>query len=248
MTTWRTLRLDADDPKRGFQCLRRDGNSSEESSAAHTDGDGVDVRTVLHDLQPYGTLARDDIRIAERVNVVQPMGFPIFVHCGEDGFHRRRKPCFRSVFFDRRDFGWDGILRHENDAAHPGNPGRIGETLAMISGGEGNDAPLALLRTQTKNGIERAARLECAGALQVLGLETEPRAGQSAQCRRVEERSAVNVRRDAGGGRPDVIERDGRGLHPLIGSAGLARRGGDFLRSGHLLQHSSLPSARRCRP
>ncbi len=118
----------------GLQRLRRHGDSGEESSAAHTDGDGVDLGTVLHDLQAHGTLARDDVRIAERVNVMQPMGFPILVHCGEDGFHRRRKPCFRSVLFDRRDFGGDGILRHENNAAHPGDLGRVGKTLAVISG------------------------------------------------------------------------------------------------------------------
>ena len=57
----------------------------------------------------------------------------------------------------------------------------------------------------------------------------------------------MNVRRDAGGRGPDVIDRDVRGLHSLIGGSGLARRGGDPLCSGHLLQHLSLPSARRCR-
>ena len=58
----------------------------------------------------------------------------------------------------------------------------------------------------------------------------------------------MNVRRDAHGGRPDVIESDGRGLHLLVGSASLPRGGGDFLSCGDLLQHSSLPFARRCRP
>ena len=105
-----------------------------ESPTAHTDRDGVDVGAVLQDLQTHGTLARDDVRIAERVNIMQSVGIPVFVHCGEHGFHRRGKPCFRSILFDRRHFGWDGVLRHENDAAHTGNLGRVSETLAMISG------------------------------------------------------------------------------------------------------------------
>ena len=58
----------------------------------------------------------------------------------------------------------------------------------------------------------------------------------------------MNVRRNSYGSRPYVIKSDGRGLHSLIGSAGLSRGRSDFLSCGDLLQHSSLPFARRCRP
>jgi hypothetical protein len=155
---------------------------------------------------------------------------------------------FRPVFFDCRDFGWDGVQRHENDATHSSNLGRVRKTLAVISGGEGDDASLALLRTETQNGVESPARLERASALQVLRFEAEPRPGQAAKRCGVKKRSAVNVRGDAGSGRPHVIDRDVGSFCAVIGSSGFARRRGDFLRSSHLLQHSLLPFARRCRP
>jgi hypothetical protein len=179
---------------------------------------------------------------------MQTMGIPILGHSGEDGFHGRRKPGFRSVFFDRRDFGGNGVLGHENDAADPGYLGRIGQALAVISSGEGDNAALALLRREAENSVDCAARFERARALQILCLETEPRPGQTAQRCRVEERSAMYVWGNADGGSPDVVEADGRRFHSLVSSAGLPRRGGDFLCCGDLLQHSSLPCARRCRP
>jgi hypothetical protein len=155
---------------------------------------------------------------------------------------------FCPVFLDRRHFGGDGVLRHENHAAHPGDLGRIGKSLAVVPSGEGHHAPLALLRRETENGVERATRLECASSLQVLGFETEPRARQTAQCRGVEERGTVDVRRDAGSGGPDVVDRYVRGFQPLVGGSSLSRRRGDALRPGDVLQHSSLPSVRRRGP
>jgi hypothetical protein len=46
----------------------------------------------------------------------------------------------------------------------------------------------------------------------------------------------------------DVIDGHARGFHSLVGGPGLPSRGGDPLCSGDLLQHSSLPFARRHRP
>lgn len=110
----------------------------------------------------------------------------------------------------------------------------------MIAGGEGDDATFALLRRQLQDRVERAAGLECAGALQVFGFEAKSCAGQAAQRRRIEKRCAVNVRFDAHGGRPDVVDRHVGSFHALVGGPRLASRRGNLQSAGYLLQHAHL--------
>ena len=49
----------------------------------------------------------------------------------------------------------------------------VGETLAVIPGGEGDDAALALVGGKVEYRVQGPARFERTGALQVLRLQTE---------------------------------------------------------------------------
>src|SRR4029453_17149223 len=140
------------------------------------------------------------------MNVMQSVGFPILIHCGENCFHRRSKSGLRSVFSDRRNFCGTGILGHEKDEADPSDCRRICQPLAVVTGGKGDDAPLTLLGGQAENCVECTPRLERGRPLQILGFESKLRASQTAQRCRFEEWCAVNVWSDSRGSRPYVID------------------------------------------
>ena len=72
----------------------------------------------------------------------------------------------------------------------------------------------ALLGREPGQGVERAAELERADALQVLALEQHLGPELGVDARRAQHRRAVGVARDPGGRGPDVL--DGRGHFPAL--------------------------------
>src|SRR5262249_37312824 len=84
--------------------------------------------------------------------------------------------------------------------------GGVGHTLRVISGRGGDDAAAALRSAEAEDAIERAARLERAGLLEVLAFQADLRAGHRAQRMAPRKRSSQHVGSDARARRDDLRE------------------------------------------
>ena len=105
---------------------------------------------------------------------------------------------------DRRRIG-----RHDNGGGDAEKTGRFGYPLRVVAGRHGDDAPRPLGRSQRRDSVVGAAELERTGALEVLGLEENPRPCPLIEKMTGEERRAHRVAGDAPGGMVHVV--DGRG-------------------------------------
>jgi len=102
-------------------------------------------------------------------------------------------------------------LGHEHGARDAASPGRIGDGLGVVTGARGHDSCRAGV-PQGGDLRQRPAELERAGALQVLGLERDRRAGAVTQSARAQQRRRPD---DAGDRREralDVSRGDFRGI------------------------------------
>ena len=80
-----------------------------------------------------------------------------------------------------------------------------GQGGAVVAGGMGDHAGAGAIGIQRPHRIAGAAELECATALQMLGLERQLRAGQRIQRARAQHRGHAGVRRDPRSGSQDII-------------------------------------------
>src|SRR6185436_9055323 len=166
-------RLDAHDPHLGAERAKRDRGSRREPAAADRDHDRQPAgRQLARELQAERPLPRDDARVLERV-------------------HERRarlrlaRPCHRDRLVESIARQLDGRpvsarsldLRHRRRLRDEDRRGDArlargpGDGLAVVPGARREDAAAALLRRQLRDRVVRAADLERARALQVLGLE-----------------------------------------------------------------------------
>ena len=91
------------------------------------------------------------------------------------------------------DLGERRLDRHEHLARHATRPRRIGERPGVVACAAGHDTALAAL-CQRCQLVQRAAQLERARALQILGLQQHPRAAALRQRLGLQHRSTTRHR------------------------------------------------------
>ena len=72
-----------------------------------------------------------------------------------------------------RDFHRSGVLRHHDRRRHAEERGGRSDTLGMVAAGIRHDAALDHVERRRREGVEGAAELERAGALEALGLDVD---------------------------------------------------------------------------
>ncbi len=198
--------LDADDLDVGTQRLDVAGDPGDESASAHGDEYGREAfLTVPQDFSADRALSGDHQRIVERMNEGHPglghdrvavrLGLIVVVagqhHFGAHRLHR--------IHLDARR-----RLRHDDDRAQPQLLRGVGDALRVIPGARGDDAARALLLSEMRDLVVRAAQLEAEDRLEIFALEQHlvvQTLGQSG--RRIERRLAGDVVDAAG---QDVVE------------------------------------------
>ena len=204
--------LDTDDPHRGLQRLHRQGHPTQKASAPDRGDQHVDVRHLLQDLQRRRPLAGDDRVIVEGMDedeallFLQParLGVGIVVVVAAEHDLRAELAC-------GLDLAERGRLRH-HDGGLDAEPLRVdGDALRVVAGAGSHHPALALVRSEQRELVRRAALLEGAGAVQVLQLEVDPGPAQLAE--RLGERAGGDRHdsADAVACRDDVLQGDHRG-------------------------------------
>ena len=196
--------LHADHAHLGPQRLDGDGNAGEQTAAAQRHDDRVGVRGLLEHLQPDRALARDDRLVVERRH--EDPALRIGARGGVALLERLAREHDLRAVVGRRDLLRErGVDRHV-DARRDAERGRSErDALGVVAGAGGDDAACTLVVAQRGHAIDRAAQLEGARALQVLGLE------QHARARPARDRA----RRQHGRGRHDALDHAARALDVL---------------------------------
>ncbi len=165
-------RLDAHEPQLRPQLPQRDRNARGETAAADREHDHLGGgRKLLGQLEPERALAGDHLRIFERVDERRARGGErpalllglVVARAGHD--HLRAVAARRVHLRHRR------VLGHEDGRRDPGLARRPRDRLPVVSRAGRDDSPAPLLVGERRDLRHRAADLERARALEVLGLE-----------------------------------------------------------------------------
>ena len=186
---------------------QRDAARQPAAAAAHQREVGTDAHRseVCGDLQPRGPLPRDDVGIVE---------------AGDD---RRaalgRQPCrdgravpgvavveyhLGTEPARPRDLHRGRVRRHDDDRRHAEQLRRERHALRMVAARERDHAGGAFACGHRRQPVVRAAELERAGTLQILGLEPQPRAADRVERVRAEQRRTHRDPRDTRRRDPDI--------------------------------------------
>ena len=152
------------------------------------------VGRLLEDLERHRALAGDHVRVVERMDERQAFArgdrLGLGARFGQVGAvqHDRRAELAAVGHLDQR-----GELRHDDGHRNAEQRAVIGDALRVVAGRRGDHAALALRRRQLQQRVARAALLEAAGALQVVELAVDVRAGQLRQRDRLDARRLVDA-------------------------------------------------------
>src|SRR5207244_5225664 len=102
-----------------------------------------------------------------------------------------------------------GGLPRRDDTRTAAGTGRDGDSLGRISSAHRHDSAVALLARQLRDRVDRAAGLERAGALEILGLEIRDRPYALGQRSARKEWCAMEDRGDDVASAADIGEGDG---------------------------------------
>ena len=221
----RARRFDADDFDPRVRRLERHRHARDEPASADRHDDDVGLWKVFMDLEAERSLARDELRIVERMNICESAlddelpGFLVGLVPDRAVQHH-----FRSVRARRVDLGRRRILGHDDDGVHAIQPGGERHALCVVAGRGADDAAPFLLVGQVREFVERSTNLVRAGFLEHLGLEPNVEAGALAEDARGDERRLVDVGRDD---RTRTLEVSARewGHRPSAGRPSSAARG-----------------------
>ena len=209
------FRLDADHAHVGAQRLDGGADPGDQAAAAHRRDDGFDRRRLLEDLQRHGALAGDDVEVVEGMQEYQ-----IALRGELFRFHPRLGQI-RAVQHHRRaeraaigDLDQRREARHHHRHRDAEEAAVVGDAERMIAGRGRDHAALALLRREPRQRVARAALLEASGALQIVELAIDVRAGELRKRDRLDARRDVDAARDPLARGLDVGERKpGRSYH-----------------------------------
>ncbi len=243
----RMVGLHADDAHLRPQGLDRGADAGEQPAAADGDDDRVEVRRLLEDFERHRALAGDDVGVVERVQERELVAARDFLRAGarfaEIGpfqHHRGAELAAIGHLDQRRE------LRHHHGHRDPQQRAVIGDALRVVARRGGDDAATARLRRQPQQRIARAALLEAAGALQVIELAENVRAGELRQRDRFDARRQVHAAGDPRARRLDVGEGQHGGDSRIVRTAARCRAWRRTARAG--IRPGSGRARRRCRP
>jgi hypothetical protein len=174
--------LDADDPEIGPKIAEGDRDPRRQPSAADRNDDRLGCGHLLRELEPDRSLARDNLRILERVDE----GRAALVDVGNCGSHRVLEPLsledqLGPVGAAGLDLRHRRVLRDEDPRLQAGLARRPRDRLAVVAGARSNHAGLAFRVGEEREPVHSSAHLERTGALEVLGLEPDLPAGDPRQ-------------------------------------------------------------------
>ncbi len=197
--------LDADHLNFGTLGFDRDRDSADQTAAPDGHDHARQMGNLVQQFEPEPALAGHDARVVERVHERQPALVGAFVGGGErvvDG--RPDESHLRAERGGRLDLGDRRRLGHEHLAVDATGPGRVGNRLRVVPGAAGDDAVGALEIIERRDLGERAAELEGASPLQVLGLQRDVGAGPLGERLRAQHRGLADHADRRRGGTPDV--------------------------------------------
>ncbi len=178
----RRLGLDSNDLDLRRLGLDDRADARDESAAADRHDDGLDLRCLLEDLEGDRALARDHVRIVERVDEREPFALRELARVrARLGQVRAMEHDGRAELATVRDLDQRGEFRHHDGDGNAEQPAVVGDALRVVAGGGRDHAALALLGREEQQRVARAALLEAAGALQVVELAVDLRAGEMRQ-------------------------------------------------------------------
>ena len=191
-------------------------------------------RRLLEQLQADRALARDDRRVVERRHQHATLGIGAR---GRVALLERlaREHDLGAVVRGRDLLGERRVDGHVDARGHPERGRGERDALGVVAGARGDDAARALGVGQRGHAVDRAAQLEGAGALQVLGLEQHARARPARDRAGGEHGRRRDDAVDHGACALDVLEADHGGDGSAVGrqaAAGAAARRSDRPRSG----------------
>jgi hypothetical protein len=191
-------RLDADDANIGLARLDHGADPGEQAAAANRRDDRLHARRLLENLERDRALTRHHLHVVVRVDEREP------VARGERFRFDARLREVRAVQHDGRaempavrHLEERGKLRHDDRHRDAEQRAVICDAERVIAGGGRDDAALTLRRRKLQQRIACAALLEAAGALQVIELAMDVRAGKLRQRDRLDARRFVDAAANA---------------------------------------------------
>ena len=158
--------------------MQRRGDPGDQPPATGRHHHGADVGHLLEDLEPDRRLSGEDVDVVERMHQRRTGALGVLPGEEERVVDRETFEVHaRPVRLGRHDLRQRRRRRHEHSCRDAEFGRRPGHTLRVVTGAGGDDAAGALVRAQVGDPVVGAARLERAGALQVLALEPDLVAG-----------------------------------------------------------------------
>ena len=154
----------------GSAGLHRSGNTRHQSPAADPDDDGVEIGHVIHQLETEGALAGDDVGVTKGADQHRARTFSELG--GEarwclDG--RSLEDDVSPVTAGRQELRDRHTEGHEDRRGDAELVSRQRDALCVIARRSGDDSTRTLRLREAGEPVGRAANLERAGPLQVLG-------------------------------------------------------------------------------
>ena len=216
-------RLHGDHAHRGPHRLHRDRHAGGEATAAERYDHAREVGHVVDQLEPERALPRHHHRIVERMAEREPGRVGVGACRGHRLVHARaalvHDGAERAARLDLRDRRAGG---HEQLAGHAVEQRGHRERLRVVAGAAGGHAAAGRVAERGER-VHRAADLERAGSLQVLGLQHDVGVRPLRQGGRGDHRGVLHQPAPAVLGGADGCEVDGR--HAADGTRAGRRRG-----------------------
>ena len=193
--------------------LDRDRDAADQTAPAHRHDHPRQVRDLREQLESERSLSGDHVPVLERVHERHSL---ILGGQGVSGFERvvdrgTDHPHVRAQRFGRLDLGDRGRLGHEHDTAEAARAGGVGHRLGVVAGAA-RDHPVGTGIAQGRELVQRAAKLERPGALEVLGLEDHSPADALGERPRAQHRRLLHHTGHRLSGPAEILGRDGGGL------------------------------------
>ena len=167
----RAGRLYADDSRARSLRRHRDRDPGDESAAADAHDEQISVGEVIEHLERARSVARDHPVVVVRMEEIRAVTVLYLLHERTETQHVRREHDLGAVAARRLDLRLRRGLRHRDGDLRADRAAGVCDRLGGVPGAHRHDAVRALLRGEAEDRVHRAAGLERARPLEVLGLE-----------------------------------------------------------------------------
>ena len=163
----------------GVQRLGGNGDAGHQAAAADRRDDGVDLRRILEDFQPDGSLPGDDAVVVVGMDQGQAISLHQLVGEGDQvGEFVALLQHPGAEAFGAGDLGEGRAKRHGDSCRNAQPAGVVGDALGVIASGNRDDAEPALQLAERLQPEQRATVFERRSDLQVFQLQPDLGTGQ----------------------------------------------------------------------